>query len=415
MIESRPQGRIGPVQLVGGFYYFDSSYNNNQQTFFFGGEVGGTDYQQQARSIAGFAQADWEVFQNFTLSVGGRLLEDRKSACGGTGTGLPDARDYDSAFSISYGECNETRRASAGYVAGVDGDQRWSAFTPRVGISYKLDETLLYANYSEGFRSGGFNGRGSSPSSFGPYDPETVKNWELGLKTTILNNRLQANLAAFFMKYENKQEDVVFPDPVAGTVTVVQNAANARLNGFEAELRAMPIDGLTVGFNLGFLDARFENWEDLGTLLDGPSAGQLAPIDKSGFLLRRAPRLTGEFSIDWQQPLSERVTLLFNGNYAFKSSYAIVANTASINDPNPGLVDDFGLLNGSIGVEVGNLRLSGFARNLTNANYFLHVLDVGTTFGRTAASSAPVPTFGLWSFGTINAPRTFGVDLLFRF
>jgi iron complex outermembrane receptor protein len=274
---------------------------------------------------------------------------------------------------------------------------------------------LLYANYSEGFRSGGFNGRGSSPSSVGPYDPETVENVEFGVKTTLLDNRFPANLAAFFMKYRNKQEDVVFPDPLSGTVTVVQNAANARLNGFEAELRAIPVDGLTVGFNFGYLHSRYDNWDDFGTLLDGPAAGQLAPIDKSGFLLRRAPRITGEFSLDYQRPLSDRVTLLLNGNYAFKSSYAIVANTVTITDPNPGLIDDFGLLNGSIGVEIGNLRVSGFARNLTNANYFLHVLDVGTTFGRTAASPEPIPTFGLWSFGTINAPRTFGVDILFRF
>lgn len=413
--ELRYQGRLGPVQLVAGLYYFDSSYNINQQTFFFGGEVGGTDYQQEARSYAGFAQADWEIVRDVTLSLGGRLLRDEKSACGGTATGLPGARDYASAFSISYGNCSDARRSSAGFVAGVDGDEGWTRFTPRIGLSWKRDDTLLYANYSEGFRSGGFNGRGSSPASFGPYDPETVSNWEFGLKATLLDNRFQANLAAFFTRYRDKQEDVVFPDPLAGTVTVVQNAANARINGFEAELRAIPVDGLTLGFNFGFLDARYESWEDLGTLLDGPNAGELAPIDKSGFLLRRAPRITGEFSLDYERPLSDTVTLLFNGSYAFKSSYAIVANTVSINDPNPGLVGDFGLLNGSIGVEVGNLRVSGFARNLTNADYFLHVLDVGTTFGRTAASPEPIPTFGLWSFGTINAPRTFGVELMFRF
>lgn len=413
--ELRYQANLDPVQLVAGLYYFDSSYNNNQRTFFFGGEVGGTDYQQSAKSYAAFAQADWNIVGGLTLSVGGRYLKDEKRACGGTGTGPRDARDFDSALSVSYGACNAERTGSAGYIPGVDGTQSWTKFTPRVGLSYQWPDLLVFASYAEGFRSGGFNGRGASPASFGPYEPETVSNWEFGLKSEWLDNRLQINLSAFFMKYDDKQEDVVFPDPIAGTVTIVQNAASASINGFEAEIKAIPLDGLTLGFNLGYLDASYDNWADLGVILDGPNAGSLGPLDKSDFLLRRAPKWSGEVNVAYEHDLGNGRALLFNADYNFKSRYSIVANTVTINDPNPGIVPAFGLLNGSIGFKTEQFRVSAFGRNILNKDYFLHVLDVGTTFGRTSGSPAPVPTFGLWTFGTINAPATYGIEVQFRF
>lgn len=413
--ELRYQGDFGALKLVSGLYYFESSYNNNQRTFFFGGEVGGTDYQQSAKSYAAFAQADWNIVGGLSLSLGGRLLRDEKTACGGTGTGPRDARDFNSALSVSYGECSDERRNSAGFIDGVDGSQSWTAFTPRVALSYQFDDLLLFASYSEGFRSGGFNGRGASPSSFGPYDPEKVTNWEFGLKSDWLDNRLQVNLSAFFMRYSDKQEDVVFPDPIAGTVTVVQNAANATINGFEAEVRAMPVDGLTVGFNFGYLDARYDAWTDLGPILDGPAAGTLGVIDKSGFDLRRAPQFTGEVNLAYEHDLGNDRSLRFNADYNFKSSYSIVANTVTINNPNPGIVPDIGLLNGAITYNTERYQVSVFGRNILNESYFMHALDVGTTFGRTAASPAPVPTFGLWTFGTINPPATYGVELQVRF
>ena len=413
--ELRYQGDIGPVKLVTGLYYFDSSYNNNQRTFFFGGEVGGTDYQQNAKSYAVFAQADWKIVGGLSLSLGGRYLRDDKTACGGTGTGPVNARDFNSASSVSYGACSATRTGSAGYIPGVDGTQSWTKFTPRVGLSYQMDDVLLYGSYAEGFRSGGFNGRGSSPTSFGPYDPESVSNWEFGVKSEWLDNRLQVNLSAFFTKYRNKQEDVVFPDAIAGTVTVVQNAANATIKGFEAEIRAKPADGLTLGVNFGYLDAKYGTYTDLGPILDGPAAGTLGPIDKSGFDLRRAPKFSGEVNLAYEHDLGKGQALVFNTDYNFKSSYSIVANTVTINNPNPGIIPDFGILNGSITFKTDYFKISAFGRNILNESHFTHVLDVGTTFGRTAASGAPVPTFGLWTFGTINAPATYGVELQFRF
>lgn len=420
--ELRYQADLGAAQLVTGLYYFDSNYNINQRTFFFGGEVGGTEYQQSAKSYAAFAQLDWEITNGLSVTLGGRYLVDKKSVCGGLGSGPVDSR----TFLVSYGDCSQERQSAPGFSNAIPGGgtatgrETWKKFTPKIGLSYDFGDQLIYASYSEGFRSGGFNGRGNNILTLGPYDPETVENWELGFKSTWLDNRLIVNGAFFHTKYKDKQEDVVFPDPRGATVTIVQNAASATLTGFELETRIMPTDGLTFGFSVGHLNAQYDDWFDLAPLLSGPNAGQLAPIDKSNFELRRSPDWTVQADVNYEHELNNGDALIFAADYSLKDDYYIVANTINTHTAmpggrNPGLIDSFGLLNGSVSYKAENFKISVFGRNLTGTDYFQHILDVGTTFGVNPGSTEPVPTSALWSFGTINAPTTYGAELTIEF
>lgn len=424
--ELRWHGDFDTLQVVSGVYYFTSDYNINQQTFLFGGEIPGTDYQQSAESYAVFAQADWEFVDKLTLTLGGRYLYDSKDACGGAGFGTPGLRNFDGLGAVSYGTCDEFRRTNGNFsndlvdgdgvvVGQANGSESWDRFTPRIALTYELDNGIAFAAYSQGFRSGGFNGRGTNPSSLGPYDPELVKNYEIGVKTDWLDRRLIVNLTGFYTDYEDKQEDVVFPDPLGATVTVVQNAANATIWGLEAELRAMPAEGLSIGLNIGYLEAEYDEYLDSGPILDGPNAGELGVIDRSDFLLRRAPQWTIQADINYEYEIDANSSVIFAADYAFKDDYSIVANTVTINDPNPGLIDAFGLLNASISYQTERFKLSLFGRNLTDADYFQHVLDAATAFGRTADSTAPVPLGGFFTFGTLNPPRTWGIQGEVRF
>ncbi|MDR7101677.1 TonB-dependent receptor [Croceicoccus sp. BE223] len=420
--ELRYQGDLGPAKVVAGVYYFDSNYNINQQTFFFGGEVGGTDYQQSAKSYAAFAQVDWEVVSDLVVTLGGRYLVDKKTACGGLGQGPRDNRTY----LVSYGDCSEERRNDPSFSNAIPGGgtatgrETWKKFTPKIGVSYDFGDQLVYASYSEGFRSGGFNGRGNDVLTLGPYDPEAVENWEVGFKSEWLDNRLIVNGSFFNTKYKDKQEDVVFPDPRGATVTIVQNAGRATLRGFELESRLMPVEGLTFGLAIGHLDAKYDEWFDQAPLLSGPNAGQLAPIDKSDFELRRTPDWTVQADVNYEYMLDNGNSLIFAADYSWKDDYYIVANTLNThtNLPggrNPGLIDSYGLLNGSVSYKAENFKVSVFGRNLTGTDYFQHVLDVGTTFGVEPGSTMPVPTGALWTFGTINAPTTYGAEVTFEF
>ncbi len=419
-VELRYQGNFDRSKLVTGVYYWDSEYSLDQRTYFFGGEVPGGVHDQQAKNYAVFGQWDWDFVDNWTLSLGGRYTHEEKNACGGTALGPVSNQ----VLLTSFGDCPADIRSTAGYEAGytdpttgefvtVTGEDSWSRFTPRVALSYAFDRGITYLQYSEGFRSGGFNGRSTSANSLGPYEPEKVKSLELGLKSQWFDNRFQANIAAFAAIYEDKQEDVVFPDPVAVTVTVVQNAAKAKINGLEAEFKAVPVDGLTLGANIGILDAKYDEYMDQGFNLSGAGPA-LLPIDKSDFELRRAPKLTANLDVNYRFSAGPGDVGL-NIGYDWKDDYYVVANTVTFQDPNPGLIKSHGLLSASIDYTMERVKISVYGKNLTDTDYFQHMLDAGTSFGAMPGDTTPIPQAGLFTFGTINAPRSYGVELQLSF
>ena len=404
------------VRSTFGLYYFDGTYDLNQSTFFFGGLVGRPYFKQDTQSLAAFGQVDWSINDAFTLSIGGRYNDEEKEACA---INQNPANDAGPAL-LSTGSCGIASRSAdnpmntyvdpvTGATVTQTGKKSWSKFTPRVNLAWKFDESkLAYITYSEGFRSGGFNGRAADAATLGPYDPEKVESFELGLKSQWLDNRLRLNLTAFTTDYTDKQEDVVFPDPNLVTVTLVQNAASATLRGAEIEMLAIPTEGLSVGLNIGILDASFDEWRVPSVV---PMQGL---VDKSNFELRRAPDLTASLNLQYEQPLANNSFLVWGLNYSYKDDYYITANTVSANPDNPGLVEAYGLLDASVSYERNDWSVSLWGKNLTDEAYFLHVLDVGTNYSA-GVGGTPVPVPGLWTFGTISAPRTYGVEFRFKF
>ena len=200
-----------------------------------------------------------------------------------------------------------------------NGSQSWSDFTPKVGLTYNISNGILYASYTEGFRSGGYNGRASAPQNAGPYEPENVESIEFGFKTSWLDNSLQFNGTFFTTDYEQKQEDVVLPDPVAVTLTLVQNAAGASMEGAEFELVWMPTAGLTLNAALGYLDASYDEYTVLGPALN--------TVDKSDFDLRRAPELNYSVGANWEFQVGQDAFLIANVNYRWLDNYQIQSNS----------------------------------------------------------------------------------------
>lgn len=138
----------------------------------------------------------------------------------------------------------------------TDYSGKWNKLTPKVGLEYKPnDDVLLYASYSQGFKSGGFNGRPSPNATGGfnaiqAYDPETLDAYEVGFKTDLANNRLRVNGAAFYSIYDGIQLLVL--DPGTGFFNT-ENAGRNELWGFELEVTARPVEPATVYFNLGYI------------------------------------------------------------------------------------------------------------------------------------------------------------------
>jgi iron complex outermembrane receptor protein len=416
--------------ILGGFYW-DSNYNAWQNTYFFGGFNDSPHSTQDTKSKALFGQVDWDLTDELTLSLGGRYTEEEKSHC--QKFTVPDANGFSTDFdgirkrtTKSWGDCDGALgKYQATYTDPVTGqtgipftgEEDWNEFTPRVGLSYTLDDMMIYASYSEGFRSGGFNGRNTAPANSGPYDPETVESIEIGAKTTWLDSRLQLNVSAFFVDYTDKQEDVVFPGTDgAVTLTLVQNAGAASMNGLEVETLFVPVDGLTLGVNLGYMDASYDEW----SIVDPTGL----PLDKSDLDLRRAPEWTANLNALYEYQLGNGAFLVASANYAWKDDYWVGANTdyttAAGTDHygnNPaGLNEAFGILDMSLSYETDNWTVSVFGKNLTDEDYFQHILDVGGAYNSTSATNAtPQYVPGLWTFGTINRPRWFGAELSVKF
>jgi iron complex outermembrane receptor protein len=139
--------------------------------------------------------------------------------------------------------------------------------TSRVVGEFDLsDDTMLYVALARGFKPGGSNltfgfteeedvaaGRPVAPALVFPtFESETVESVELGLKSTFLDGRARANLAAFSYTYENLQFQATDPDPYRGGVA---NIPESEMSGLEIEFTGFLTDALSVDMNLAFLNS----------------------------------------------------------------------------------------------------------------------------------------------------------------
>ena len=438
-----------------GLYLWEREYEINQQTYFtplfFGLPPGpafevanGFDQIQETESWSVFGQIDWAITDAMTLSVGGRYLDEEKDTCGGIGVGPQNARIYDPTIVPGtglYGNCAGRRPADAvanssnqwtDYVNGglveQTGKLSVTNFSPRVALSYQFEDgALLYASYTEGFRSGGFNGRSTNAYDHGPYDPEEVSSIEVGYKTVLLDQRMSLNVAAFFTTYDDKQEEVVFPAlGGAGTVTIVENVEEAQINGLEVEMSFIATEGLTLNASFGYLDASFEDYQIpflSGSCTVFDPCTQVGVIDKSHFELRRAPETNFNIGALYEVEMGAGNFLIGKINYRWRDDYHTTTNNAA-----EGFVKSFGMLDASIHFEFGDSwRLSLYGKNLTDEDYLLHALDPGTSFVPASTLPAGVAPSGYtgnqavrvypgtWSFGTVNPPRNFGLEVQYSF
>ncbi|MDH5456255.1 MAG: TonB-dependent receptor, partial [Gammaproteobacteria bacterium] len=156
-------------------------------------------------------------------------------------------------------------------------------FVPKVTLEYTIDDDkMVYALYSEGFRSGGAN-RNRTPFTVFPqaYDPDLLKNFEIGAKTRWLDGRLQINATAYIGQWENYQIEAVDPSfrvcqpgEVADVdlcnqpfQVMVANVGDARQTGLELDVRAAPNDIVDLGLNVGFVDAETTEAFEVTTLV----------------------------------------------------------------------------------------------------------------------------------------------------
>ncbi|MDR2549240.1 MAG: TonB-dependent receptor [Desulfobulbus sp.] len=136
-----------------------------------------------------------------------------------------------------------------------------TVFLPSASISYDLaPQVMTYGKVSRGYLSGGFDNYFAMSQDLFSYEPEYSWNYEVGIKSKMLDNRLMMNLAAFYIDVDDKQV-VEYVSPFERYVV---NAAKVESYGVELDVQYKPMPGLTLTGSLGYLESEIKDWATEG-------------------------------------------------------------------------------------------------------------------------------------------------------
>ncbi|HWU81188.1 MAG TPA: TonB-dependent receptor [Caulobacter sp.] len=247
--------------------------------------VFGWPYTQKTKGYAVFGQADYKLTDKLTGTVGLRWSADDK-------------------------HMNYQSQIEDGLIVLLTSDQKktFSAFSGRLGLRYEVsDDANVYATYNRGYKSGGFfGGLATTPEEVEPYDNETLDAYEVGLKSEFMDRRVRLNVSGFYYDYKNQQ---VFAQALRNglTVLVLDNAANSKVYGGEAEITARPIQPLTLTAGVSLLHAKYGEYF---------SEGQ----DFTGNRLPQSPKVMFNVAATYVAPLANGAAIVANvdANYSSK-------------------------------------------------------------------------------------------------
>ena len=203
-----------------------------------------TDEQRVDRDKAAFAQATWDITSQLSASGGIRYFTYDNTLQGFFG--------YSENFPFSSGVKNCFGGPSTPYAPCTDLDNRvtGSGNVPRGNLTYKITpDAMVYATFSKGFRPGGVNR--TAQKGIGPYQADFLKNYEIGWKTQWFDHRLRWNGDFFWEDWDNFQFSFLGPN----SVTIIVNAGDARVKGWENELEWAVTSNFTVSSSLTLLHA----------------------------------------------------------------------------------------------------------------------------------------------------------------
>ena len=333
--ELRYAGTFGKADVtVGGFYFTqDVRYTEIRDlpttrplTFpaalpwiFYGG--GGQDHNVYGL----FGQVDYALTEKLTLLFGLRYGYEEKDADITYIQPRPECSVVDATCPTT--GTNPYTGASNGFSNKDD----WSNWSPKIGFQYQLDDTSqVYAHYTNGVRSGGYNFRITDPALFlsvfpdptkdAATDEENVDSYEIGFKHQTEDGRGQFNAAVFYNAISDMQRELNLPSPTSGVSQVILNTADAEILGFEAEGRYAVLDNLLLTANIGVIDADYTDvWYDISS--DGMINGRDLNLD-----LPRVPETTYGVGVIYDHDLGDRGSLVARMNYQHRDKNAFTDN-----------------------------------------------------------------------------------------
>ena len=264
-----------------------------------------------------FLQATWNVHNDLRLSFGGRYTQEEK----------------DGARELTFTDLNGTVK-DVGGVDGVlgelfgierhslNGNREEENFSPSILAEYNLnEEILLYANVSQGSKSGGFDARSNADpaGTFGgtfEYEDEKATSFELGAKTSLLNGAAEVNYALFFTEYKDLQVSI-FDGSLGFNVG---NAAKAETYGLEIDGRWAVTDSFILSGALAFLDFEFTDYPN-GQCNFDPTPNSPDLCDYKGLTNQYVADWSGSISGDYYMPINDTLQLRSALDLVFSDDY----------------------------------------------------------------------------------------------
>ncbi|MYM61931.1 TonB-dependent receptor [Pseudomaricurvus sp. HS19] len=294
-------------------------------------------------------------------------------------------------------------------------DEKFDEPTGRLSVNYTpLDDMMIYASVSTGYRAGGFNTRGTNDATLQPFDQEVVTTYEIGNKADwdIAGVPVRSNVAVYWQDYEDIHHTRSFYESGI-LVTRTENAAEAEIKGFEADLTVMPTDDLRLTLSYSYVDAQYKEKKDLigGVEID-TSDNEFPYIPEQSLTASVAYTLPidaslGEMSVlvsyYWQDEMATHPLIdqfdIMPGTFTPTWSEDDVARMTDYSE-----ADDYSVWNLRYdwrNVMGSDFDLAAYVNNATDEEYILGGLNVVDSGGYAGAM--------------YGAPRTIGASLRYSF
>jgi iron complex outermembrane receptor protein len=287
-------------------------------------------------SYAAFGQATWHITPDLGLTAGLRDTQERKATeidrdapSGGPGIAL-------ALPAFSSGDLHlQNNNVSA-----------------LVSLGYKIDpDVLAYVSWSRGAKAGGINetvpAKGLSLSSLYVL-PETASDYELGVKSTLLDQRVLVNVNLFWTDVNNYQASLLDQTLPGVFVQTLSNIGGVRTRGVETEINAKATDWLQFDLNASYDDAVYTSYANAPCSAEASLSGAVV-CNLTGEQVVGAPRWVVNPDVSLNHPLAAGVEGYALAGYSWRSSFFGTADNSEY-----GVIKSYGLANFRLGIR-GNL------------------------------------------------------------
>jgi outer membrane receptor protein involved in Fe transport len=432
-IESPGSDRL---RWLAGLYYYKQDFDIANTNINFTNPRGtGLQIFEETENKAVFASVSYDITDAIEVTLEGRYFDEEKSRL----------------------EIDNYATSDVDTLPDFDETADFSEFAPRLTVNYQItDDVMLYGIYAKGYKPGGVNGSSGAQVGSPEYDQEESDNFEVGAKTAWFDARLIANVAVFFNDLTDYQLTTALSNAsLFGALTsIVTNQGDGEVFGAEVELTYDLTDDIQIGATYALADTEFTKGCDdfqwiltsgggnifsgagqdgnpcLGNNVNGQGNGS---IEGNAFPLS-AKNMASAFT-NFRRSLGGEVELFGGADISWEDKKPVQVH-------NLAWVPDNTIVNARIGVDVRNLSVSLYGRNLTDEDapnmvtrwlqYPLASVGAGGTGGTVTpsivASTDPDATnscaagvggcstnFPRAFFGDFRRGRNFGIEFNYRF